>query len=118
MQKGVRVDEGQLLLLGTRARTDHSIAGNLYKKSSDNVKWKQRWFTLYQNLLFFYENDSTLKPLGVILLEGCYSERQAPPKLKEDKQVSKRQKSTVIFLKTKTRVWNSNDHTCTTHCRL
>ncbi|XP_071844358.1 ras-specific guanine nucleotide-releasing factor 2-like [Apostichopus japonicus] len=86
MQKGVRVDEGQLLLLGTRARTDHSIAGNLYKKSSDNVKWKQRWFTLYQNLLFFYENDSTLKPLGVILLEGCYSERQAPPKLKEDKQ--------------------------------
>lgn len=86
MQKGIRVDEAQLMLLGTRARTDHSIAGNLYKKSSDNVKWKQRWFTLYQNLLFYYENDSTLRPLGVILLEGCYSERQAPPKLKEDKQ--------------------------------
>ncbi|XP_038072295.1 ras-specific guanine nucleotide-releasing factor 2-like [Patiria miniata] len=75
MQKAVRYEETQLLHLATRAKTDHMIAGNLQKKSSDTVKWKQRFFALYQNLLFYFESDTSQRPLGWIFLEGCYCER-------------------------------------------
>ncbi|XP_033633758.1 ras-specific guanine nucleotide-releasing factor 2-like isoform X1 [Asterias rubens] len=77
MQKAVRYEESQLLQLATRAKTDHMIAGTLQKKSSDTVKWKQRFFALYQNLLFYFESDTSQRPVGWIFLEGCYCERLA-----------------------------------------
>ncbi|XP_072167414.1 ras-specific guanine nucleotide-releasing factor 1-like [Diadema setosum] len=88
MQKGVRLDDCQLLLLASRARTDFTIAGNLQKKSSDMSKWKQRWFALYQNLLFYFENETASRPLGLIFVEGCYTEHIVTPRssVKDEKQ--------------------------------
>ena len=79
MQKGIRFNEGQLLYLAGKAKHENSICGNLYKKSSDTGKWQLRYFILYQNLLFYYENDSSIRPSGVALLEGSYCDRIITP---------------------------------------
>lgn len=89
MQKGIRINETQLLYLANKARHENTHCGYLHKKSSDTGKWQLRWFALYQNLLFYYENDTTPKPSGVALLEGCYCERlvtPAPSKGKENEK--------------------------------
>lgn len=90
MQKAIRLDDSQLLMLAGRAKTDFTIAGNLQKKSSDTGKWKQRWCALYENLLFYFENETTSRPLGLIFVEGCYSEHIVTPRssVKDEKQVS------------------------------
>ena len=31
--------------------------------------------TFFQNLLFYYDHDTSNRPTGVIFLEGCYCER-------------------------------------------
>lgn len=89
MQKGVRVNEIQLLQLATKSRTDSTLNGYLYKRSTDTGKWRQRWFTLYQNLLFYYENENCLKPSGMALLEGCYCERIVVPGSGRGKEAEK-----------------------------
>ena len=38
----------QLQSLAERARYDPTIAGALFKRTSDGAKWQLRWFTLYQ----------------------------------------------------------------------
>lgn len=48
MQRTIRVNENQLLMLSDRAQYDHSQAGYLHKKSGDSNKWQLRWFVLYQ----------------------------------------------------------------------
>nr|XP_021202923.1 ras-specific guanine nucleotide-releasing factor 2 isoform X1 [Bombyx mori] len=75
IQRSVRVNDGQLLALSDRAQFDHSQAGYLHKRSSDNTKWQLRWFVLYQNILFYYESENNTRPTGVLLLEGSYCER-------------------------------------------
>ncbi|XP_045030323.1 ras-specific guanine nucleotide-releasing factor 1 isoform X1 [Daphnia magna] len=75
MQRPVRVNEVQLHTLGERARYDATIAGALYKRTSDGSKWQLRWFTLYQNVLFYWEAESSSRPSGVIFLEGSYCDR-------------------------------------------
>ncbi|XP_049766096.1 ras-specific guanine nucleotide-releasing factor 2-like [Schistocerca cancellata] len=75
MQRTVRVNENQLLMLSEKAHYDHSLAGYLHKRTADSTKWQLRWFVLYQNLLFYYESESCSRPSGVVLLEGCYCER-------------------------------------------
>eukprot|EP00102_Acyrthosiphon_pisum_P026621 XP_016663831.1 PREDICTED: ras-specific guanine nucleotide-releasing factor 2-like isoform X2 [Acyrthosiphon pisum] len=72
MQRCVRVVDNQLLMLSDRARTDSTLTGNLHKKASDSGRWKNRFFVLYQNILFYYDYESCNKPSGVILLEGSY----------------------------------------------
>ncbi|KAI0219030.1 Ras-specific guanine nucleotide-releasing factor 1, partial [Lamellibrachia satsuma] len=79
MQKGIRINESQLLYLAAKARQQKSLRGYLYKKSSDGSKWQLRWFKLYQNMLFYYENEHSPRPSGVALLEGCYCERLVTP---------------------------------------
>ncbi|XP_026727607.1 ras-specific guanine nucleotide-releasing factor 2-like isoform X2 [Trichoplusia ni] len=74
-QRSIRVNDGQLIALSDRAQYDHSQAGYLHKRSSDNTKWQLRWFILYQNLLFYYESENNTRPTGVLLLEGSYCER-------------------------------------------
>ncbi|XP_077868755.1 ras-specific guanine nucleotide-releasing factor 1-like [Saccoglossus kowalevskii] len=86
MQKTVRLNETQLLSLAAKARTDYILAGYLYKKSADTGKWQQRYFALYQNLLFYYENDTSTKPSGVAMLEGCYCDIQVTAKKENEKQ--------------------------------
>ncbi|XP_037094562.1 ras-specific guanine nucleotide-releasing factor 1-like, partial [Pollicipes pollicipes] len=75
MQRSVRINDNQLLMLAEKARYDQHMCGSLYKRTSDNSKWQLRWFNLYQNLLFYYEAESSSRPSGVVLLEGCYCER-------------------------------------------
>ena len=79
MQKGIRINESQLLYLASKGRAENTVSGYLHKKSNDTGKWQLRWFSLYQNLLFYYENDQAQRPSGVALLEGCYCERQVTP---------------------------------------
>lgn len=79
MQKGIRLNESQLLYLANKARAESTLNGYLHKKSADTGKWQLRYFALYQNLLFYYENDNTVRPSGVALLEGCYCERLVTP---------------------------------------
>ncbi|XP_033120543.1 ras-specific guanine nucleotide-releasing factor 1-like isoform X1 [Anneissia japonica] len=86
MQKAIRLDETQVLNLATKAKTDNSICGYLQKKSSDGQKWKIRWCALYQNLLFYYENDTAVRPIGVLLIEGCYCERYANARSSRDEK--------------------------------
>ncbi|XP_026480897.1 ras-specific guanine nucleotide-releasing factor 1-like [Ctenocephalides felis] len=75
MQRTVRVNDSQLVMLSDRAHYDHSQSGYLHKRTADSGKWQLRWFVLYQNLLFYYETEGSGKPSGVLLLEGCYCER-------------------------------------------
>ncbi|XP_017765392.1 PREDICTED: ras-specific guanine nucleotide-releasing factor 2-like [Eufriesea mexicana] len=87
MQRTVRVNDAQLVMLSEKAHHDHSLTGYLHKRTADSAKWQLRWFVLYQNLLFYYENESCLRPSGVVLLEGCYCDRLITAKGREpDKQ--------------------------------
>ncbi|XP_025156495.1 ras-specific guanine nucleotide-releasing factor 2 isoform X2 [Harpegnathos saltator] len=87
MQRTVRVNDAQLVMLSERAHYDHSLTGYLHKRATDSTKWQLRWFLLYQNMLFYYENENCSRPSGVILLEGCYCDRLITAKGKEpDKQ--------------------------------
>lgn len=40
-------------------------------------KLKSLWlfFYYFQNLLFYYDNEASTRPSGLIFLEGCYCER-------------------------------------------
>ncbi|XP_044765264.1 ras-specific guanine nucleotide-releasing factor 2-like isoform X3 [Coccinella septempunctata] len=75
MQRTIRVNDNQLIMLSERAHYDHSQAGYLHKRSADCSKWQLRWFVLYQNLLFYYDSEHCHRPSGILLLEGCYCER-------------------------------------------
>ncbi|XP_076761835.1 ras-specific guanine nucleotide-releasing factor 1 isoform X3 [Xylocopa sonorina] len=87
MQRTVRVNDSQLVMLSEKALCDRSLTGYLHKRTADSAKWQLRWFVLYQNLLFYYENDTCSRPSGVVLLEGCYCDRLITAKGKEpDKQ--------------------------------
>uniref|UniRef100_UPI00398E8F76 ras-specific guanine nucleotide-releasing factor 1 n=1 Tax=Pristiophorus japonicus TaxID=55135 RepID=UPI00398E8F76 len=80
MQKGFRLNDAHLAHLGLLARRDGARKGYLSKRSSDNTKWHNKWFALLQNMLFYFENDSTSKASGLYLLEGCVCERVPSPK--------------------------------------
>ncbi|KAL1493112.1 hypothetical protein ABEB36_011238 [Hypothenemus hampei] len=106
MQKSIKVNESQLLLLAERANGDSKIQGPLWKKSTTAEKWQLRFFVLYQNLLFYYENkDKKDRPLGIIFLEGSYIERviygdltllpHTPEKSKEKSEKTDKEKENV-----------------------
>ncbi|XP_043277433.1 ras-specific guanine nucleotide-releasing factor 2-like isoform X2 [Venturia canescens] len=87
MQRTVRVNDSQIIMLSERAHYDHSLAGYLHKRTADSAKWQLRWFVLYQNLLFYYESETYTRPSGIVLLEGCYCDRLITARGKEpDKQ--------------------------------
>ncbi|XP_076247856.1 ras-specific guanine nucleotide-releasing factor 1 isoform X2 [Calliopsis andreniformis] len=87
MQRTVRVNDSQLVMLSEKAHYDQSLTGYLHKRTADSAKWQLRWFVLYQNLLFYYENENCSRPSGVVFLEGCYCDRLITAKGKEpDKQ--------------------------------
>lgn len=80
MQKGIRLNDGHVTYLGLLAKKDGSRRGCLSKKSSDNTKWHTKWFALLQNMLFYFENESSSRPSGLYLLEGCICDRAPSPK--------------------------------------
>uniref|UniRef100_A0A3P9JSY5 Ras protein specific guanine nucleotide releasing factor 1 n=2 Tax=Oryzias TaxID=8089 RepID=A0A3P9JSY5_ORYLA len=80
MQKGIRLNDGHITYLALLAKKDGTRRGCLSKKSSDNTKWHSKWFALLQNMLFYFENDSSSRPSGLYLLEGCVCDRAPSPK--------------------------------------
>ena len=69
------MNELQLFALSEKALNDNGVKGYLFKRTTDSGKWQCRYFVQFQNLLFYYESDSTTKPSGVIFLEGSYLEK-------------------------------------------
>uniref|UniRef100_A0A8C4GM72 Ras-specific guanine nucleotide-releasing factor 2 n=1 Tax=Dicentrarchus labrax TaxID=13489 RepID=A0A8C4GM72_DICLA len=80
MQKGVRYNEGHALYLSVVARKEGTKRGFLSKKTTENSRWTEKYFALYQNVLFYFENDQSTRPSGIYLLEGCTCERAPAPK--------------------------------------
>ncbi|XP_061451581.1 ras-specific guanine nucleotide-releasing factor 1 isoform X2 [Rhineura floridana] len=83
MQKAMRLNDGHAVYLGLLAKKDGARRGYLSKRSSDNTKWHPKWFTLLQNMLFYFESDSSSRPAGLYLLEGCVCDRAPSPKPKD-----------------------------------
>ncbi|KAK9394156.1 ras-specific guanine nucleotide-releasing factor 1 [Crotalus adamanteus] len=83
MQKALRLNDGHAVYLGLLAKKDGAPRGYLSKRSSDNTKWHPKWFALLQNMLFYFENDSSSRPAGLYLLEGCLCDRAPSPKPKD-----------------------------------
>lgn len=81
MQKSVRYNEGHALYLAFLARKEGTKRGFLSKKAAEASRWHEKWFALYQNVLFYFEGEQSGRPAGMYLLEGCSCERTpAPPK--------------------------------------
>ncbi|XP_077441834.1 ras-specific guanine nucleotide-releasing factor 2 isoform X5 [Vanacampus margaritifer] len=80
MQKSVRYNEGHALHLALAARKEGPKRGLVSKRSSENVRWTDKFFALYQNLLFYFDNEQSARPSGMYLLEGCTCERAPAPK--------------------------------------
>uniref|UniRef100_A0A4W6DJR4 Ras protein specific guanine nucleotide releasing factor 2 n=1 Tax=Lates calcarifer TaxID=8187 RepID=A0A4W6DJR4_LATCA len=81
MQKSVRYNEGHALYLSVVARKEGTKRGFLSKKTTENSRWTEKYFALYQNVLFYFENDQSTRPSGIYLLEGCTCERAPAPKV-------------------------------------
>ncbi|XP_049593454.1 ras-specific guanine nucleotide-releasing factor 2 isoform X2 [Syngnathus scovelli] len=81
MQKSVRYNEGHALHLALAARKEGAKRGPVSKRSSENVRWTDKFFALYQNLLFYFDNEQSARPSGMYLLEGCTCERAPAPKV-------------------------------------
>ncbi|KAM8886771.1 ras-specific guanine nucleotide-releasing factor 2 isoform 3-T3 [Spinachia spinachia] len=81
MQKSVRYNEGHALFLSALARKEGTKRGNLCKKSAENSRWHEKFFVLFQNILFYSENEQSAKPAGIYLLEGCTCDRSPAPKM-------------------------------------
>ncbi|XDV54816.1 hypothetical protein PO909_023021 [Leuciscus waleckii] len=81
MQKSVRYNEGHALFLSMVARKEGIKRGFLSKKAAENNRWNEKYFALYQNVLFYFENEQSTRPSGIYLLEGCSCERIPAPKV-------------------------------------
>uniref|UniRef100_A0A1A7WD09 Ras protein-specific guanine nucleotide-releasing factor 2 n=1 Tax=Iconisemion striatum TaxID=60296 RepID=A0A1A7WD09_9TELE len=81
MQKSVRYNEGHALFLSLVARKEGTKRGYLCKKTAENSRWHEKFFALYQNVLFYFENEQSARPAGIYLLEGCTCERAPAPKM-------------------------------------
>lgn len=81
MQKSVRYNEGHALFLSVVARKEGTKRGYLTKKTAENSRWHEKFFALYQNVLFYFESEQSARPAGIYLLEGCTCERAPAPKM-------------------------------------
>uniref|UniRef100_A0A8C6L0L1 Ras protein specific guanine nucleotide releasing factor 1 n=1 Tax=Nothobranchius furzeri TaxID=105023 RepID=A0A8C6L0L1_NOTFU len=97
MQKGMRLNDGHITYLAVLAKKDAARRGFLSKKSSDNTKWHSKWFALLQNMLFYFESDSSSRPSGLYLLEGCVCDRSPSPKPSAKECLEKQYYFTVTF---------------------
>ncbi|XP_064135766.1 ras-specific guanine nucleotide-releasing factor 2 [Loxodonta africana] len=80
--KSVRYNEGHALYLAFLARKEGTKRGFLSKKAAEASRWHEKWFALYQNVLFYFEGEQSGRPAGMYLLEGCSCERApAPPRM-------------------------------------
>ena len=71
----MKVNEQQLLHIALLAKSAATKSGYLEKKSGKKldhhtVRWQKRWCVIYYNFMFYYETKTSVKPQGVIFLEG------------------------------------------------
>ncbi|KAG8456427.1 hypothetical protein GDO86_002272 [Hymenochirus boettgeri] len=79
MQKAVRCNEAHAVHLALVARKEGTKRGVLGKKAAETNRWHDKWFALYQNVLFYFESEQSGRPSGMYLLEGGSCERVTPP---------------------------------------
>ncbi|XP_025891806.1 ras-specific guanine nucleotide-releasing factor 2 [Nothoprocta perdicaria] len=103
MQKSVRYNEGHALYLALLARKEGTKRGYLSKKTAETNRWHEKWFALYQNVLFYFESEQSARPAGMYMLEGCSCERVPAPKgaaagsAKDAAALDKQHYFTVLF---------------------
>ncbi|XP_065455201.1 ras-specific guanine nucleotide-releasing factor 2 isoform X6 [Chrysemys picta bellii] len=102
MQKSVRYNEGHALYLALLARKEGTKRGYLSKKTTETSRWHEKWFALYQNVLFYFESEQSARPAGMYMLEGCNCERAPAPKgasagSAKDTALDKQYFFTVVF---------------------
>uniref|UniRef100_A0A663F8Q0 Ras protein specific guanine nucleotide releasing factor 2 n=1 Tax=Aquila chrysaetos chrysaetos TaxID=223781 RepID=A0A663F8Q0_AQUCH len=102
MQKSVRYNEGHALYLALLARKEGTKRGYLSKKTAETSRWHEKWFALYQNVLFYFEGEQSARPAGMYMLEGCNCERVPAPKScaagsAKDAALDKQHYFTVLF---------------------
>jgi hypothetical protein len=108
-----KVNEDHLLNLAIKARLENRECGYLSRRggqdpSSSPHKWQLKWFVLYQNLLFYYDNVNSSKPQGVYFLESCYSTRSPVKNSKDgEKLVSQFQLVDFVLLSFKRTEYHS-----------
>lgn len=84
MPSSLRIGEEQINHLASMARHEHSKSGRVFLKNHENTgKWLPRWCALYQNFLFYFESEDSVKPLGAIYLEHSSCERLCLTNLKD-----------------------------------
>ncbi|XP_040197562.1 ras-specific guanine nucleotide-releasing factor 2 isoform X2 [Rana temporaria] len=79
MQKSVRCNEGHALYLSLLARKEGTKRGQVGKKAAETNRWHDKWFALFQNVLFCFEGEQSARPSGLYMLEGASCERVPPP---------------------------------------
>ena len=97
-----KVNEDHLHNLAIKARLENRECGYLSRRggqdpSSSPTKWQLKWFVLYQNLLFYFENVNSTKPQGVYFLESCYSTRSTTKNSKEGEKLVSKEKQHFLF---------------------
>ncbi|XP_028614784.1 ras-specific guanine nucleotide-releasing factor 1 isoform X3 [Grammomys surdaster] len=100
MQRALRMNDGHVMALGMLAQKEGTRKGYLCKRSSDSQKWHTRWFALFQNMLFYFDSDTSPRPSGLYLLESSICKRAPSPKRgSSSKESSSKQQYyfTVIF---------------------
>lgn len=86
-RNGCKINEAHINTIALKARLSNRECGYLWKRSNDSGgKWQLKWFALYQNFLFYYENVNSTKPLGLLLLESCYCNRIVANNTKNTKE--------------------------------
>jgi PH domain. len=71
----MKINEQQILHIALLAKSAAKKLGYLEKKSGkkldqSTVRWQKRWCVIYYNFMFYYETEASVKPQGVIFLEG------------------------------------------------
>ncbi|KAM9330900.1 sesquipedalian-1 [Gastrophryne carolinensis] len=66
----MKLNERNLVYYAT-CKSPVDKCGFLYKKGERNASYHRRWFVLKGNMLFYYDNEESKEPVGVIILEGC-----------------------------------------------
>ena len=78
----MKINESHLLHLSLQAKQSGRKFGYLSKKSGKRntlpdhttVRWQIRWCAIYCNIFFYFENEHSVKPQGIIFLEDFYCE--------------------------------------------
>ncbi|XP_006865558.1 PREDICTED: sesquipedalian-1 [Chrysochloris asiatica] len=66
----MKLNERSLASYAT-CNTPADNSGFLYKKGGRHTSYHRRWFVLRGNMLFYFEDQASREPVGVIILEGC-----------------------------------------------